>query len=601
MGLVISIFPLTYFPGLAEATPQVDRSSLARLKSSQFIDRGTELLLNGKIMAIPWARWQVDDTVHLGISDTALDRQFGVRLFDGDTQNQPVDWDASQRSRSINLPVKLTSEYRYLDITRVAQRIGWKWDVFGYKLKLDTPAAKIIDVQRKTIDRDGMISIRLDRYTPWKLSQTPTEGYLTIAATTDSALLTGFNAPPTVNDPNFDPDDDPTAKKLEYKVTSNNGQTIIQFPIVRGQRAVARLSSPTDLQVRINSKSDTIATRSINWAPGLKWQQKWVSLGNDKFPVTYLELNPQQQGLKLRPMIANEPNLVGSNHLIKFAPSVKVAAAINGGYFNRKTRMPLGAIKRDGKWLSSPILNRGSIGWNDRGEIQIDRLTMQETLTTSTGKNLSILGLNSGYAQAGIARYTREWGNSYTPIQVNESIVVVDRNKVIEIIPGTNVNGINIPIPATGYLLTLRGQTDLSASLPVGTSLKIDRQTVPSTLDRYPQIVGAGPLLVQSGKIVLDVKGENFSLAFGKETAVRSAIAKTYLGNIILVTVHDRSGGKGPTLAEMAQLLQQMGAVDALNLDGGSSTSLYLGGQLIDRASATAARVHNGIGVFLNP
>jgi exopolysaccharide biosynthesis protein len=51
----------------------------------------------------------------------------------------------------------------------------------------------------------------------------------------------------------------------------------------------------------------------------------------------------------------------------------------------------------------------------------------------------------------------------------------------------------------------------------------------------------------------------------------------------------------------MAQIMQQLGAVDALNLDGGSSTSLALGGQLIDRSPVTAARVHNGIGIFIAP
>jgi exopolysaccharide biosynthesis protein len=104
---------------------------------------------------------------------------------------------------------------------------------------------------------------------------------------------------------------------------------------------------------------------------------------------------------------------------------------------------------------------------------------------------------------------------------------------------------------------------------------------------------------VQSGKVVLDPKSENFSAKFSQETAVRSAIANTTTGKIIFVAVHDRAGGKGPTLSEMAQLLQQMGTVEALNLDGGSSTSLYLGGQLINRASATAARVHNAIGISL--
>lgn len=69
----------------------------------------------------------------------------------------------------------------------------------------------------------------------------------------------------------------------------------------------------------------------------------------------------------------------------------------------------------------------------------------------------------------------------------------------------------------------------------------------------------------------------------------------------MIAAVHNRAGGYGPTLAEHAQLMQQMGCVDALNLDGGSSTSLYLGGQLLDRSPSTAARVHNGIGIFLKP
>ncbi|MEM1426459.1 MAG: phosphodiester glycosidase family protein, partial [Cyanobacteria bacterium P01_H01_bin.130] len=68
------------------------------------------------------------------------------------------------------------------------------------------------------------------------------------------------------------------------------------------------------------------------------------------------------------------------------------------------------------------------------------------------------------------------------------------------------------------------------------------------------------------------------------------------------VAVHARRGsGRGPSLVEMANLMQGMGAVNALNLDGGSSTTLYLGGQTLDRPSRTSARVHGVIGVFINP
>jgi hypothetical protein len=441
----------------------------------------------------------------------------------------------------------------------------------------------------------------LDRYTPWKLSQTPTEGYLTIEAIADPALLAQFNAPPPTFDTNLDPDDDPTAQKLEYKVTSNKNQTIIQFPIVKGQRARAKLLSQTNLEISINPNLATIPDREINWAPGLKWRQKWVKLGANNFPVSYLEIDPRQKGIKIRSMLALEPNLVGTNHLIKSAPLTPVAAAINGGYFNRNNRMPLGALKRDGKWLSSPILNRGAIGWNDRGKMRIARLQMQETLSTSKGEQLPLLSLNSAYVQSGASRYTTAWGKTYSPIQADELIITVQQDKVTQITPGNAIGSVNIPIPDNGYLLALRGQPELSESMPIGMNLTLKRQITPTDFDTYTQIAAAGPWLIQSGKVVLDAKSENFGAAFNKESAARSSIASLPTGNIMLVAVHNRAGGKGPTLAEMAQLLQQMGAVDALNLDGGSSTSLYLGGQLVDRASATAARVHNAIGISIEP
>jgi hypothetical protein len=572
-----------------------------KISTQNFTAQGTEIFLNGKTLNIPWGQWQVGNTIRLGISDTALDRQLGVELFSNTNyQTQPIDWYAT-KTTPISVTAKLDRQYRYLDITNLAKASGWQWQIVGGKLQLNTPATKVINVVRQTTPKNGKINATLDRSTPWKLSQTPTEGFLTIEAIADPTLLAKFNAPPPIFDPNLDPDDDPTAQKLEYKVTSSKNQTIIQFPIVKGQRARAKLVSPTQLEVSINPLLATIPDRSIKWAPGLKWRQKWVKLGAKNFPVTSLEIDPRQKGIKIKPMLAVEPNLVGTNHLIKFAPPSQVAAAINGGYFNRNNRMPLGALKRDGKWLSSPILNRGAIGWNDSGQMRIARLQMQETLTTDRGVRLPILALNSAHVQAGFGRYTTEWGSTYTPMQANELIVTVQQDKVTQITPSNAIGSMTIPIPTNGYLLALRAQPELSGSIPIGTSLTLQRQITPPEFDTASQIMAAGPWLVQSGKVVLDAKGENFGVNFSKESAARSAIASMATGNIVMVTVHNSAGGKGPTLAEMAQILQQMSTVDALNLDGGSSTSLYLGGQLIDRASATAARVHNAIGISVTP
>ena len=619
LAILTNFYPLL-LPGIARSNPTVNppipaNTSIAEfdkirqspqpnnpISTPIFVSRGTEIFLNGKTLTIPWAQWQVGTSLRLGISDIALAQQLGVELFNNTNYaSQPIDWYATQSNRRTNLVAKLSQQYRYLDITELARNSNWQWQIVGGKLQLNTPATKVINVQRQTAPKNGKITVTLNRDTPWKLSQTPTEGYLTIEATAEPVLLARFNASPPIIDNNLDPDDDPTAQKLEYKVTTNNNQTIVQFPIVKGQRARAKLLSQTTLEVNIDTSIANIPDREINWAPGLKWRQKWVKLGVANFPVTYLEIDPRQKGIKLSPMLALEPNLVGTNHLIKSVTQTQFVAAINGGYFNRNNRLPLGALKRDGKWLSSPILNRGAIGWNDRGQIRIARLQMAETIDTSKGERLPILTLNSGYVQSGIGRYTTAWGTTYSPIQANELIAIVQQDKVTQILPGNAAGSVNVPIPADGYLLALRGQPELSGSMPIGTQLTLQRQLTPPDLDTYPHIVAAGPWLVQSGRIVLDAKIENFGAAFSKESAARSAIASTATGNILLVAVHDRVGGKGPTLAEMAQLVQQLGAVDALNLDGGSSTSLYLGGQLINRASATAARVHNAIGISIEP
>jgi exopolysaccharide biosynthesis protein len=578
------------------------RSSLPNNSAQNFVSQGAEIFLNGRTINVPWGQWKVGKSLRVGISDTGLTQQLGVELFNnGNYTTQPIDWYATGRSRQVSLDAKLSRQYRYLDITDIARTSGWQWQLVGGKLQLDTPATKIINVDRQTIPKNGKIVITLDRYTPWKLSQTPTEGYLTIDAKANPTLLAGFNTPSVIVDENIDPDDDPTAQKLQYKVTSSGSQTVVQFPIVKGQRARGKMLSPTSLEVSINPNLETLPDRQINWAPGIKWNQKWVKLGNDNFAVTYLEVDPRQKGIKIRPTIAQENSLIGSNPLVKFAPSAQAAAAINGGYFNRNNRFPLGALKRDGKWLSSPILNRGAIGWNDFGQVRISRLQMNETLKTYTGEQLPLNTLNSGYVQTGIGRYTTEWGRTYTPIQSNELIVTVQNDKVTQITPGDAPDTIKaFIIPPNGYLLALRGQPELAQRLSIGTLLTLQRRTNPPELDTSANILAAGPWMVQGGKIVLDGKGENFGAAFVKEQAVRSAIGITPTGNMLIVTVHDRVGGKGPTLAEMAQLLQTMGVVDALNLDGGSSTSLYLGGQLINRSSATAAKVHNAIGIFID-
>jgi hypothetical protein len=107
--------------------------------------------------------------------------------------------------------------------------------------------------------------------------------------------------------------------------------------------------------------------------------------------------------------------------------------------------------------------------------------------------------------------------------------------------------------------------------------------------------MGGGPLLLQGGQLVLNGTAEGFSAAFQQQGAPRTVVGSDgrQLWLITLEGVED----SGPTLAETAVVLRELGLRDALNLDGGSSTGLMVGGTLTVRGRGVSAAIHNGLGL----
>lgn len=572
------------------------------------VREGNQISLNGRTWPIAWSQWQSSGRTRIGISDVGLMRLAGVDLLN--TENplqQPIQWFSQTTGAASALPTRLSSQYRYLDLTDFAQQAGWRLQASGTTLQIVSPAATVTGVRQGRQPWGDRIVIDLDRSTPWQLDQQGSEITVTLDAAATPALIERFRPPATSsNTSNRLPSPPaqstpPTTppQRLPLKLESTQNQTRIQFTLPTGLQAQAlTLANPNRLVIDV--RSDAAVAREIVWAPGIRWRQQVVTAGSAQFPVVLLSLDPRQPGLKLRPIWTNPQTLVGIAPLIQTAQRWQATAAINAGFFNRNNQMPLGAIRQDGRWLSGPILNRGAIAWNELGDVKMARLSLQETLATTTGQRLPILQLNSGYVQAGIARYTPDWGPTYSPLTDNEILITVQNNQVITQQPGGPTGKTSFPLLPNTYLLVLRSNQAAATALPIGMMVRLETATLPADFSRYSQVIGAGPLLLQNRQIVLDAKMERFSDAFIREKAVRSAIGRTSEGNLLIVAVQNRLGGAGPTLAETAQIMQQLGAVDALNLDGGSSTTLYLGGQLLNRSPRTAARVHNGIGVFVD-
>jgi len=541
----------------------------------------------------------------------------GIDLFDTENPEiQPLNWYHDNRGQNYQVNAQFITPYRYLDLTDLLTENGLTFKIENNTLILDQNNSNITNIS--TIDQDHKqeIFVTLDQPIPWQISENNQEAVIMLSANIDPSFLEQF-APPlppieTELENNNTLVDDPSEIKNEpiklplliLEKTENQLKFKINKPANYGVK-VTSLQNPYRLQIEVIP--DSLKPNNILWHEGVRLLKQYISLDTkdvnnpDYFPVSWLEIDLKSPDISLLPIHPNSDTIVGTEPLLTTARNFLASAGINGGFFNRNNQYPLGAIRNNYDWLSSPILNRGVMAWDDQGNVKFDRLTLEETLTKNNDLSLPILFINSGYIKAGISRYDSHWGSNYTPLSNNEIIITVVDDQITKKDPVQMAGSSQFSIPNNGYLLIFRSYVSGANQLEIGDTVSLKSFTNPKEFDRYPYIMGAGPLLIKNNQIVLNAELEGFTEAFINQKASRSAIALNKEGKLLIVTAHNRIGGSGATLEEWAQILHSLGAVEALNLDGGSSTSLYLGGQLIDRSAVTAARVNNGLGLFINP
>lgn len=92
--------------------------------------------------------------------------------------------------------------------------------------------------------------------------------------------------------------------------------------------------------------------------------------------------------------------------------------------------------------------------------------------------------------------------------------------------------------------------------------------------------VSFGPPLIVNGKPTIS-KGDG-----GWGIAPRTAIGQKETGEVLLLVIDGRSvGSLGATLRDVQDILLEYGAFNAANLDGGSSTTMYFNGKVINKPS----------------
>ena len=323
---------------------------------------------------------------------------------------------------------------------------------------------------------------------------------------------------------------------------------------------------------------------------GLLLERRIASVGGKQLLLNAVRLDPQKVPLELKPLNRAD-GMQGLSSLSQLARQDEAVIAINGGYFNRVNRLPLGAMREQGRWLSGPILNRGAAGWRPGELPSFDRLSLLETLEDSSRQRWTVASVNSGYVQKGLARYTADWGSRYQPITGTEMGVLVRQGVVRQRFELGALNG-GVPLAEGDLLIVARG----GVSVPWQSGERLTLESRPSsTVGEKPNVLGGGPLLLQGGQLVLNGSAEGFSPGFIAQGAPRTVVGSDGR-QLWLITIQGVNNA-GPTLLETALLMRQEGLQDALNLDGGSSTGLVLADVHTVKGRGVAAAVHNGLGL----
>ncbi len=92
----------------------------------------------------------------------------------------------------------------------------------------------------------------------------------------------------------------------------------------------------------------------------------------------------------------------------------------------------------------------------------------------------------------------------------------------------------------------------------------------------FETVLGSGPTLVTGGEVALAPRHEGFSDSHVLGRASRNAVGLTPANKLLLVATRELVG-----LWELARVMKGLGCIEAINLDGGTSTSMYYRGKMV--------------------
>lgn len=374
------------------------------------------------------------------------------------------------------------------------------------------------------------------------------------------------------------------------------------------------------LRARLVTAGFTGATRYTGWDGGSSARGPWQ--------VRVLTVDPRRFSGSL--VASYGPDLERRETTSALALAAGATAATNAGYFVLDPKSgapgdPAGVGVYDGRLLSETVGRRPALVLDDdaRGT-SVQRLRWSGSVT-ARGRRLVLDGIDR---KPGLIRncggtaddlptarprhdvtctddeelvvYTREYGAT-TPVGPGAEVVLDRRSRVVAV---RSARGVALAagqrsVQATGDLVPrLTRLARLGQRLQVRTGLQGSghRLIRPGS---GTSVVNGGPELVRDGRVHVTPQADGFVqpspsiyYGFSQQRNPRTFAGVDAAGRTLIATVDGRSlTSLGTSVVETAALAQALGMRDALNLDGGGSTTMVTGGQVVsDPSDATGER-----------
>ena len=367
-----------------------------------------------------------------------------------------------------------------------------------------------------------------------------------------------------------------------------------------GLRMTIDLSEPVEYEVKklknpyrlfIDFAKEYERETSEERAPGLtltKYERR-----DARGLLTAYFLDVDMNKYRLAPILANGI-VQGRETVSDMSDDLDAVAAVNATYFETNGEI-IGLMRMDGTLVGTTYFTRSSLGLRRDGSAFIAPAYYAATVTIGKASHV-VSGVNIERGDDNLIIYNKNYGDTTGTNRYGREFIVVN-GKVAKI------QQANSEIPENGYVISVHGEARNDfARVRVGDKVTLteDYGEAFNDVSKVPDVLGAGPTLVKNGAVNVTADDEDFPADIAKGRAPRTGVAIMANRHMMLAVVDGRQKSSiGATLTEFAELLVARGARDAINFDGGGSSEMVVGGEIINSPSDGSERpVGSALGVF---